>query len=147
MDLNRNYGVDWGLDSGSSSHPCDEDYRGPNSFSEPETRAIRDLLTKEKPQTALSYHSWGDLYVIPFGTKKDASPSVFRNADDYYFYRNLSTALPPEAMLGTPYQTVSYLADGLFIDYAYEHGVKGIAVELGPRDFHPPVSTLQGIFQ
>ena len=38
VDLNRNYDIAFGMNSiGSSSRPCDEDYRGPKAFSEPET--------------------------------------------------------------------------------------------------------------
>lgn len=147
MDINRNYGAGWGHDSGSSPHPCDEDYRGPSSFSEPETCAVRDLLTTYPVTTALSYHSYGDLYVMPFGTKRESSPEVFRSADDYYFYRNMSTVLPSGATLGTPFETVNYLADGLFIDYAYEKGVKGLAVEIGPTDFHPSIHSVPSILE
>lgn len=42
VDLNRNYGYKFGHSMlGSSNEPCYEDYRGPESFSEPETKAIK----------------------------------------------------------------------------------------------------------
>ena len=44
VDLNRNYAVSWSKEGGSSSKPCDENFRGDFPFSEPETRAIRDFL-------------------------------------------------------------------------------------------------------
>jgi carboxypeptidase T len=45
VDLNRNYEFGFDLDNqGSSSDVCSGDYRGPHPFSEPETRAIRDLV-------------------------------------------------------------------------------------------------------
>lgn len=147
MDINRNYEVGWGQDFGSSPRPCDEDYRGPKNFSEPESCAVRDLLATYPLNTALSYHSYGDLYVMPFGTKRESSPDVFLCADDYYFYRNMSTVLPSGAKLGTPFETVDYLADGLFIDYAYGQGVKGLAVEIGPTDFHPPVQSIPSVLE
>ena len=38
VDLNRNFGYKWGYDNeGSSDGRCEEDYRGPEPFSEPET--------------------------------------------------------------------------------------------------------------
>ncbi len=41
VDLNRNSSFKWKYDdSGSSSYPCDETYRGPTAASEPETQAI-----------------------------------------------------------------------------------------------------------
>lgn len=84
---------------------------------------------------------------MPFGTKTEANPDVFRCADDFYFYKNVSTSLPPEARLGTPFETVNYLADGLFIDYAYEQGVKGLSVEIGPNDFHPSIHSVPSILE
>lgn len=38
VDLNRNFDMEFGKDDiGSSSNPCEEDYRGEKAFSEPET--------------------------------------------------------------------------------------------------------------
>ena len=43
VDLNRNYGYQWGYDNtGSSPNPSNNTYRGTAPFSEPETQAIRD---------------------------------------------------------------------------------------------------------
>src|SRR4051812_20019114 len=42
VDLNRNYGAYWG-GSGSSGNPSDDDYRGPQPWSEPESRAVHEL--------------------------------------------------------------------------------------------------------
>ena len=49
VDPNRNYGYMWGtLNVNTSSHvPRDETYVGPRAFSEPETRAVRDLVGRE----------------------------------------------------------------------------------------------------
>lgn len=54
VDLNRNYDFRWeyGNDDPSSSY-----YRGPYPFSEPETRAIRDLTIEYRFSTAIHYHS------------------------------------------------------------------------------------------
>lgn len=67
MDLNRNFGYKWGYDDiGSSDNACSETYRGPEPFSEPEARAIRDLIL-DWPTIRVSYnlHAWGNLGVIP----------------------------------------------------------------------------------
>ena len=48
VDLNRNY--DYKFGSGKShNYECPEylDYRGPHAFSEPETRAFANFLTKK----------------------------------------------------------------------------------------------------
>jgi hypothetical protein len=44
VDLNRNYGYNWGYDDeGSSGYEGSDNYRGPSPFSEPETKAIQYL--------------------------------------------------------------------------------------------------------
>ncbi len=68
VDLNRNYGYMWGYDDqGSSPNTSDETYRGPSAFSEPESRAIRDLCESVQFSTGISYHSYGDLIIYPWG--------------------------------------------------------------------------------
>ena len=44
VDLNRIF--DKGFGENSSDDPCQEDYRGPEAFSEPEARALRDYVLK-----------------------------------------------------------------------------------------------------
>jgi len=46
VDLNRNYGVSWGINI--PLDPCDECFNGRGPFSEPETRAVRDFMTSHK---------------------------------------------------------------------------------------------------
>jgi hypothetical protein len=68
VDGNRNFGEHWNYDDeGSGTITSDETYRGPAPFSEPETRAIRDLLVKVHPAYHISYHSFGQLLLYPFG--------------------------------------------------------------------------------
>ena len=68
VDGNRNFGEHWNYDDeGSGTITSDETYRGPRPFSEPETRAIRDLLIKVHPAYHISYHSFGQLLLYPFG--------------------------------------------------------------------------------
>jgi len=46
VDLNRNYFADWNLNLASKNHadPCFEFNAGKEAFSEPESRAVRDIL-------------------------------------------------------------------------------------------------------
>ena len=68
VDGNRNFAEHWNYDDeGSGTITSDETYRGPAPFSEPETRAIRDLLIKVHPTYHISYHSFGQLLLYPFG--------------------------------------------------------------------------------
>jgi carboxypeptidase T len=69
VDPNRNYGYMWGvLDISTSSHvPSDETYVGPRAFSEPEVRAVRNLVARELFGGVLSYHSYSQLVLFPWG--------------------------------------------------------------------------------
>ena len=47
IDLNRNYEFQFAKDNdGSSSDPCDEQFRGDHAFSESETMAVRDFILR-----------------------------------------------------------------------------------------------------
>ncbi len=64
VDLNRNYGPpeNWnGINDGPNDSPTDNNYRGVAPYSEPETQAMRDLMTSERYSTVLHHHSYGEL--------------------------------------------------------------------------------------
>jgi carboxypeptidase T len=65
VDLNRNYGVAWGGD-GSSSRERSEVYRGLSAFSEPESRALRDLTLREHVAIHVDFHAYGQLLLYPW---------------------------------------------------------------------------------
>lgn len=69
VDPNRNYGYMWGtLNLSTSSHvPRDETYVGPRAFSEPEVRAVRNLVARELFAGVLTYHSYSQLILFPWG--------------------------------------------------------------------------------
>ena len=68
VDLNRNYGFQWGYDnSGSSPDPGDETYRGTAAFSEPETQVIRDFCNVHTFKLGLNYHSYQNILIYPWG--------------------------------------------------------------------------------
>jgi hypothetical protein len=68
VDLNRNYGYQWAYDDeGSSPDPGSVLYRGPSAFSEPETQAMRDFCNSREFSVALSYHTYGELFIHPWG--------------------------------------------------------------------------------
>jgi len=69
VDPNRNYGYMWGtLNINTSSHvPSDPTYVGPRAFSEPETRAVRNLVARELFRGVITYHSYSQLILYPWG--------------------------------------------------------------------------------
>lgn len=74
VDLNRNYGQDWGNcpandASCGSNTPSDETYYGTSAFSEPETQAVRDLCFTRNFVAAFDQHCSGPYYSLPFGRR------------------------------------------------------------------------------
>jgi hypothetical protein len=75
VDLNRNFGYKWGYDdSGSSPLPSSQTYRGTAAFSEPESQAIRDFVTRHKFIINLSFHSYSQLWLYPWGYISQLTP-------------------------------------------------------------------------
>ncbi|GAB4286889.1 MAG: hypothetical protein Kow0098_02650 [Ignavibacteriaceae bacterium] len=75
VDLNRNFGYQWGYDNiGSSPYPSDETYRGTAPFSEPETQAIRDLCESNNFKTTFNYHTYGNLLLYSWGYINQVTP-------------------------------------------------------------------------
>lgn len=66
VDLNRNYGYEWG-GTGASATPSNDTYRGTGPFSEPETQAMRFFIEEHQFVTALNYHTYSDLLLYPWG--------------------------------------------------------------------------------
>jgi hypothetical protein len=72
VDLNRNYGIDWGNCSGAgtscgSNVVTDDTYYGTAAFSEPETQAIRNFTTSHNFAASIDQHCYGPYYSLPFG--------------------------------------------------------------------------------
>lgn len=77
IDLNRNYPFHWGDESGSSSIPESQTYRGTQPFSEPETHNVRDLVRSHLPITHITHHTSGQQMLIPWGRE----PREIRSPD------------------------------------------------------------------
>jgi carboxypeptidase T len=86
VDPNRNYGYMWGtLNVSTSSHvPRDDTYVGPRAFSEPEVRAVRNLVARELFAGVLTYHSYSQLILFPWGytSKPIVDPADHREMED-----------------------------------------------------------------
>lgn len=72
VDLNRNYGVDWANCAGASAScgsgtASGDTYWGTSAFSEPETQAIKTLVTSRNFIASIDQHCFGPYYSLPFG--------------------------------------------------------------------------------
>jgi len=132
IDLNRNWGYQWGFDNiGSSIDPCGATYRGDEAFSEPETQVVRDFIMDHDFSTIFNYHSYGNLLIRPFGYQDDTP--LF--GDDEALYEALGNDLvrDNQYLFGTGLETVNYTTNGDAVDYQYG--------ELGIINFTPEVGT------
>jgi len=140
VDLNRNWGYAWGYDnSGSSPYPSSSTYRGPAAFSEPETQAIRDLTLAHKFIISLSYHSYSQLILFPWGYIRQSTPdneTFVEIADSIVAYNNYT----PQAAWQL------YIVNGGSDDWLYgeqteKNKIYAITPEVGTQ-FHPDTSVI-----
>lgn len=142
VDLNRNYGWEWGHDDvGSSPSTSSDTYRGLEAFSEPETAAVRDWMADRAIRLALNTHTFGDLLIYPWGYEPDLyTPDSAAFVDAARVMTDVNGFLA-----GTGNQTVGYLTNGTSDDWMYgELGVFAYTPEIGgPEDgFWPDPSRL-----
>jgi hypothetical protein len=67
VNLNRNFGFQWGEDDHSSDITTSQNYHGPEPFSEPEVEAIRNLVQSQEFVFSLSFSSHGEIITYPWG--------------------------------------------------------------------------------
>lgn len=143
VDLNRNYGFYWG-GVGSSDVLSDETYRGPTSFSESETTVIKNLIEAHErgvdvlggaPRFTrlLSYHSYSQLILYPWGYTKGDAPdkSLLKSIAD-----NMSDLIKGvhNKIYKSEQSSDLYLASGDLTDWAYgEKGILAYTIELRPE--------------
>lgn len=131
VDLNRNYGYAWGHDNvGSSGSPTSNSYRGPNPFSEPETQCIRRFCMDREFATGMSYHSYGEYYVHPWGF----DPQAVLPEQPFYSAANPTLYIDNHYYPGNPAETVDYPANGVFDDWMLgETTLKAKALTFSPE--------------
>jgi hypothetical protein len=142
VDINRNYGYKWGYDNiGSSPYPGDQDYRGKYAFSEPESQAIRDLALQHNFVFSISYHSYGELIIYPWGyaNKDTYDDRLFTDIAAKMAYFNGYT-------YGNPKDGVIYNTNGDSDDWLYgDRNTLAYTFELGTM-FIPPENQIEQIW-
>ncbi|MCA1691480.1 MAG: M14 family metallopeptidase [Actinobacteria bacterium] len=144
-DLNRNYGYRWGCCGGSSGNPASETFRGAGPFSSPETNAIRQFVeSKRNIRTSISYHSYGDLILYPYGYTFTDLPADMNPVD-----HNAFVAMAGQMATTTGYtpQQASdlYITDGDYVDWMYgARHIYAFTFELSGSGygFYPPASLI-----
>lgn len=116
VDLNRNYGYNWGFDNtGSSPTTSNDTYRGTAAFSEPETQAMKNFCNTRQFVTALNAHTYSNLLIYPWGYL----PSIY--TPDSATFVNWTVLLTQDSrfLYGTGDQTVNYVTNGDSDDWMY----------------------------
>jgi len=147
VDLNRNFGYQWGYDNiGSSPTPSSETYRGPSAFSEPECQAIRDLAALKSYKTYFNMHTFGGYILYPWGYIDSETP-------DSLAYREFAALLTSKSgyAFGSGSELLGYPSNGSIRDWMYgEQTIKekiyGYTIEIGD-DFWPLQSQIFPIAQ
>lgn len=136
VDINRNYGYAWGFDDqGSSPQPGSDVYRGPAPFSEPETAAVRGLIEAHNVRALVSFHSFGQDILYPWGFTTGPAPA---DAELEAVGRTMAGLI--EAVNGTVYvagqaSRALYVTNGDLVDWAYGlAGAPSYTIELPPVD-------------
>jgi hypothetical protein len=148
-DLNRNWSYQWGCCGGSSGTTSSETYRGPSSFSAPETQRLRNFVNSrviggvQQIKANVDWHTYSQLVLWPYGyTTTNTTPNL--NADAQSAFASLGTAIAPSGY--TPEQASDlYIADGTIIDWMWAtHGIFAYTIEMYPGangsggGFYPP---------
>ncbi|MBT3785407.1 zinc carboxypeptidase [bacterium] len=127
IDNNRNYPYQWG-GSGSSSWGGSQTYRGPEPTSEIETQLVISLQEQYGFKTAVSFHSYSELVLWPWGYTSSIQAA---DHDIFALYGNEMG----EIMDYQPMQASNlYPAAGIFDDTLYAtYGVLAYTIELGTQ--------------
>lgn len=137
VDLNRNYPTGWNSCNGSSSYTGAQDYRGTAPASEPETKAMMDFVASIKPVFNISYHSYSEIVIYPFGCKPKKTPT-----EQAVETIGAEIGKKIDYKPGTAWELL-YNADGGDIDWMYvEHQVIPFVIEVNSTmaGFHPSYS-------
>ncbi|MBU8932598.1 MAG: immune inhibitor A [candidate division Zixibacteria bacterium] len=113
VDLNRNFGYQWGYDDvGSSPYCSTQTYRGTGAFSEPETQHMRDFTIAHSFVNTVYIHSYSNLILYPWGYDYLLTPEndLFAAMADSMATFNGYTAEPSHGL---------YPANGVSDDWCY----------------------------
>jgi hypothetical protein len=141
VDINRNYGYRFSDCNGSSGRKGSQTYRGDHAESEPETKALINLANQVLPAAYISYHSFSELILFPYGCNKSLTgeDGLHRSVS-----QEMSRQLPTDSgkgfyKPGAPWE-ILYGVDGDSMSHMHaNYGAFSITLEIGTA-FQPPYS-------
>jgi len=151
VDLNRNYDFKFGMDeSGSSSNPCAEDYRGPAPFSEKETLAIKTYVDAHPNiVSCVNIHTYGNDWIYPFNYVNDHGDKYLKTTKPLFFdffkeFEHECKTKNRKSHFGNSASLLDYPTNGEAGDwFTGAKNILNLDVELGNPDkksdtFYPP---------
>ncbi|MCL2435543.1 MAG: M14 family metallopeptidase, partial [Lentimicrobiaceae bacterium] len=148
IDLNRNWGYQWGYDNtGSSPNGSSETYRGTAPFSEVETQVLRDFCESTEISLCLSNHTYSNLLVYPYGYINSYPPEH----SIYVAYAQRLTSENGYAF-GNCFELLDYYSNGSSDDWLHgEQTTKNMVFAFTPEagdpaeGFWPPSHRIEAI--
>lgn len=152
VDLNRNYGYQWGT-GGSSGNTSSDTYKGPRAFSEPETQTIKNYVEAHQNITILlTFHTFSELILYPWGHKY----AGIDNIRDQQVHQKMAEKMATWNNYAPQQASSLYQASGDTTDWAYgEHKIISFTFELDPTNngwggsagFYPGAGVIPGVQQ
>ncbi len=132
VDLNRNYGINWGSGGASSSDQA-PDYRGAGPFSEPESEAVRRLVSSRNVTMLITNHTSGHLVLRPPGVRSEGTVA------DEAGLRALGNRMAAAMDYTSQRSWELYDNSGTTEDWSYGvTGAYGYTIESSDENFHEP---------
>ncbi len=154
VDLNRNWGHQWGCCGGSSGDPNSSTYRGPEAFSAPETASLRDFVNSrvvdgtQQITAHIDFHTFSELVLWPYGyTTAENAPGMTRK--EYRRFADVGKAMAATNGYDPMQSSELYVTDGSVNDWMWaEHDILSFTFEMypgsgGSEGFYPPDEVIQ----
>jgi hypothetical protein len=126
VDPNRNYGQSWG-GPGAGTNPGDQDYRGSDQWSEPETQAVHEYSQSHDITTTITMHNFASLVLRPPGVH-DAGLAPDEDA-----LKALGDRMADDTGYTSEFSYQLYDTSGTMEDWNYAAaGTYGYTIEMGP---------------
>jgi hypothetical protein len=122
VDLNRNFArlgsrAPRSLFAGSRFR-LSPHFIGPHPFSEPETRAVRDVVEEVRPSVSVGFHSFGNMLLYPWAFTEKANPRAVAYTRIGDVFRRAQPRTPYALMQARDlYATIGDMDDWLDAEY------------------------------
>jgi carboxypeptidase T len=142
IDLNRNYGFNWACCKGGSNNPASITYRGWAPWVAPEVVAHRNFINsrvvngRQQIRMSISWHTYGELVMWPYGYTKTALPKTM-SADDLSALQVIGRQLAAFNGYTAKQKSGMYITDGTTSDWLYhDHRIIAFTFEMYPPELN-----------